>query len=340
VSDPFSGYSKLCFIPLKPLSIWITRNYPAYLEFFHKQIDAKGGMETFEKFFLSPAANSGGKENKKGPRMLMRFMAGAFHPFIHTGFGLEFRDRVTLAEGFAQAAIHPGEYIGSLFPDNWPSIPSAKSHARRRSSQTINTDASFIDPRRTHISSSNLSSINDSTVTPLTFSLSVSTGYRNLAHPSLLELYTELCESEKIKIAEYDPDMSINDRMAKALENKQGEEIRRIADKWGLTEGELVKSGEADGWARRVEELQVLCTLLCAGTGRLGRETRVDFFLVSLSGQSVRPTYIEIVGPDALLDFVHIPSLVPHPPDSSSSSRHTQIVPPYRVPYRTRSRST
>jgi hypothetical protein len=263
-----------------------TSHYPAYLLFFHKEIERIGGMETLEKYFFSSAANSGGKQNKKGPRMFTRLFSGAFHPWIHLGFALEFRDQVTLAEAFAQAAIHAGEELGSAFPDNWPTVPSAKSHARRRSSQTIDTDASFIDPRRTQVSASNMTGMMGnlhSNTTPLTFATSVTTGYRNLAHVSLLEIYAELCESKDIEIPAYDPDMSINDRLAAVVKGDQGEKIRKIADKWGLTEGELVKAGEADGWARRVEELHVLCTLLAVGTGRAGRETRVDFFLVSLA---------------------------------------------------------
>jgi len=265
-------------------------HYPAYLTFFHAEIDRIGGMETFQRYFLNPTANSGGKGNSKGPRMFTRFMSGVFHPFIHMGFGLEFRDRVVLAEAFAEAAVHPGGQLGSVFPDNWPSVPSAKSHARRRSSQTIDTDASFIDPRRTHVSASNMTGAlggSSNNTTNLTFTTSLTSGYRNLAHASLLEIYTELCSSSKVKLPAYDPDMSINDRMTGVLAGGQGEEIRKIADKWAVTEGELVKSGEADGWARRVEELHVFCTLLAVGTGRKGRETKVDFFLVSGGGQGV-----------------------------------------------------
>jgi hypothetical protein len=281
--------------PSRPLPLFGAHsNYPAYLAFFHTEIDRIGGMETFERYFLSPTANSGGKGNHKGPRMFTRFMSGVFHPFIHMGFGLEFRDRVVCAEAFAQAAIHPGEQLGLVFPDNWPSVPSAKSHARRRSSQTIDTDASFIDPRRTHVSASNMTGAlggSSNNTTNLTFTTSLTSGYRNLAHASLLEIYTELCSSSKIKLPAYDPNMSINDRMAGVLAGGQGEEIRKIADKWAVTEGELVKSGEADGWARRVEELHVFCTLLAVGTGRLGRQTKVDFFLVSVgegeSGEGV-----------------------------------------------------
>jgi hypothetical protein len=156
-----------------------TSHYPAYLLFFHKEIERIGGMETLEKYFFSSAANSGGKQNKKGPRMFTRLFSGAFHPWIHLGFALEFRDQVTLAEAFAQAAIHAGEELGSAFPDNWPTVPSAKSHARRRSSQTIDTDASFIDPRRTQVSASNMTGMMGnlySNTTPLTFSTSVTTG--------------------------------------------------------------------------------------------------------------------------------------------------------------------
>lgn len=35
--------------------------------------------------------------------MLVRMVAGVLHPFIHTGFGLEFKDVVVLAEGYVSA---------------------------------------------------------------------------------------------------------------------------------------------------------------------------------------------------------------------------------------------
>ena len=277
-------------------------------------------METLDKYFFSSAANSGGKQNNKGPRMFVRLFSGAFHPWIHLGFALEFRDQVTLAEAFAQAAIHPGEQLGSAFPDNWPTVPSAKSHARRRSSQTIDTDASFIDPRRTQVSASNMTGMlgnSHSNTTPLTFSTSVTAGYRNLAHVSLLEIYAELCDSKAIELPAYDPDLSINDRMAAVLKGDQGEKIRKVADKWGLTEGELVKAGEADGWARRVEELHVLCTLLAVGTGRVGKGTRVDFFLVSRSLSSKGMTRGKCQSSTA--DRAFAPVLSSSPPSRSRS---------------------
>jgi hypothetical protein len=34
------------------------------------------------------------------PKMITRILGGFYHPFIHMGFGLEFRDRVVLAEGY------------------------------------------------------------------------------------------------------------------------------------------------------------------------------------------------------------------------------------------------
>lgn len=327
----------------------VKSNYPAYLKFFHKEIESIGGMEAFEKYFLSPAANQGPKEkeDKKGssdraPHMMVRFLSGAFHPWIHIGFGLEFRDRVTLAEGFAQAAVHPSSLMAPLFPETWPIIPSAKGHARRRSSQTIDTDASFIDPRRTHISASNMMGVssNSSTMVPLTFSTSVTTGYRHLAHPSLLELYAEVCESKEITMPAYDPESSVNQRLKEAHRHGNAEAIRKIADKWGLTEGELVKCGESDGWARRVEELQVLCTLLAVGTGRKGMKTKVDFFLASIP-PLILPFFndpLMFLQPrlptDAHLDVIHLFTLILDPPDRTSPTRPLEILPLRRFPPR------
>lgn len=48
---------------------------------------------------LSRLQNYKAEGGKTPGHMLDRLVAGVLHPFIHVGFGLEFRDQVMLAEG-------------------------------------------------------------------------------------------------------------------------------------------------------------------------------------------------------------------------------------------------
>ncbi|OCF60373.1 hypothetical protein L486_00006 [Kwoniella mangroviensis CBS 10435] len=88
--------------------------YARYLTFFHQEIARLGPLETLNKYVFSPSANwerwknVNGEENEP-PMMIDRLVGGLFHPFIHVGFGLEFNDRVVLAEGLAETAIHSDE---------------------------------------------------------------------------------------------------------------------------------------------------------------------------------------------------------------------------------------
>lgn len=72
----------------------------------------------------------------------------------------------------------------------------------------------------------------------------------------------------------------INDRIVQAGQGERGEALHQLAKQWSLSDEEL-KDGSG-GWERKVEELDVLASLLACGTGRNGQKPRVDFFLVSL----------------------------------------------------------
>ncbi|OCF42806.1 hypothetical protein I317_03408 [Kwoniella heveanensis CBS 569] len=116
--------------------IGVKGNYSRYLVFFHKELAKLGPLETLNRYVFSPQANwepfkCDDEKEREGPMMLDRLVGGVLHPFIHAGFGLEFNDRVTLAEGLAEAAIHSDElnapvltpeYIKEvLHPSNPPS---------------------------------------------------------------------------------------------------------------------------------------------------------------------------------------------------------------------------
>ncbi|CAL1713315.1 unnamed protein product [Somion occarium] len=74
--------------------------YADYLEFFAKEIQTSGIGQTLEDYVFSHAANG------NGSCMLLRFVSGAVHPMIQTGYGVEFGSDVMVAQALAQAAAH------------------------------------------------------------------------------------------------------------------------------------------------------------------------------------------------------------------------------------------
>jgi len=93
--------------------------YSRYLVFFHAEIERLGPLVVLEEYIFSPQAvrcataryrtiydgssslhqNWVARHDRPPPQMLVRMVAGVLHPFIHIGFGLEFKDIVVLAEG-------------------------------------------------------------------------------------------------------------------------------------------------------------------------------------------------------------------------------------------------
>ncbi|KAI5895057.1 uncharacterized protein SCHCODRAFT_02699022 [Schizophyllum commune H4-8] len=93
--------------------------YATYLKFFGEQISLHGAQSTIERYIFSPAANG------NGTVMLARFVSGLLHPWIQTGFGVEFKQDYLTAMGLALAAVHvpdcPVEYLADL-PSGDPSV--------------------------------------------------------------------------------------------------------------------------------------------------------------------------------------------------------------------------
>ncbi|KAF9261894.1 hypothetical protein L218DRAFT_868820 [Marasmius fiardii PR-910] len=105
--------------------------YGAYLKYFSDLLQQKDASAVFVEHVFSSAFNFGSKDTAgKNPEMLARFMAGLFHPMIHTGYGFEFNIPGIIAEGLAQAAVHPieGTVIipASLFSDSTLEDPLRK----------------------------------------------------------------------------------------------------------------------------------------------------------------------------------------------------------------------
>ncbi|KAH9036506.1 hypothetical protein EDB85DRAFT_1940391 [Lactarius pseudohatsudake] len=113
------------------------RYYSAYLAYFSEYLRDHTPNEAFERFIFSPSFNfnpdlvaatvqdvqSAGKEGKKHPQMLNRLLAGLMHPFIHFAYGFEFGIPGQVAEGLANAAVHPAEQTELVPPSFFSKLP-------------------------------------------------------------------------------------------------------------------------------------------------------------------------------------------------------------------------
>ena len=178
--------------------------------------------------------------------MTVRLVAGVFHPFIHIGFGLEFRDIVVLAEGLAEAAIHDHGIMTKLFPSDRP---------KGQLKQTYNSKSQI----KQEIDEWSESRIKVDGV-------------------RLLEIYDKFQNEQELSPVEYNPDMSINERLTTAVEGHHGEKILELIAEWDLSDDALK---EPSAWEEKLKEIGVLVTLLACATGRQGHSPRIDFFLVS-----------------------------------------------------------
>ncbi|KAI0670778.1 hypothetical protein C8Q78DRAFT_1069524 [Trametes maxima] len=76
------------------------KHYAGYLRFFTHEIIQRGVGDVLEQYVFAPAAN--GNESF----MLLRFIGGALHPLIQTGYAAEFGSDAMVAQALAQAAVH------------------------------------------------------------------------------------------------------------------------------------------------------------------------------------------------------------------------------------------
>ncbi|KAI1504052.1 hypothetical protein F5X99DRAFT_424580 [Biscogniauxia marginata] len=81
--------------------------YHTFLEFFKREITAKGFKPVVQKYVLA--------RTKLADKMLARMYEGAYHPIIHLGLGIEFDQPTIVAEALAQAAAHDNSNILHLF---------------------------------------------------------------------------------------------------------------------------------------------------------------------------------------------------------------------------------
>ncbi|KAI1982359.1 hypothetical protein LOZ55_000136 [Ophidiomyces ophidiicola] len=84
--------------------------YPHFLEFFQREIDSRGIEATVNEYLFNG--------DDFADEMLARAFGGLLHPFIHLGFGLEFKQPAIVAQALAQAAVHESTLKG-FFASLW-----------------------------------------------------------------------------------------------------------------------------------------------------------------------------------------------------------------------------
>lgn len=97
--------------------------YADYLDFFDKQVESHGTVETLAKYAFDDA-------------LFNRTLSGALHPFIHFGNGVEFRSPLLVSEGLAMAAVTSPTFKTLLTP---PQKNAAVPKAMEQLSLTDNT---------------------------------------------------------------------------------------------------------------------------------------------------------------------------------------------------------
>ncbi|EGO22537.1 hypothetical protein SERLADRAFT_451376 [Serpula lacrymans var. lacrymans S7.9] len=107
--------------------------YSAFLSFFTAEIATHGVPDTLEALVFNPSVN------KAESNMLSRFLAGAFHPFIQTGYGAEFDSDAMIAQedtipkgGLPLLCILRQVYDSNILKPVMPYDPNALLSSRRK----------------------------------------------------------------------------------------------------------------------------------------------------------------------------------------------------------------
>ena len=81
-------------------------NYHEFLEFFQTEVERKGYEEVTNEYLF--------KGDERADDMLVRMFGGIYHPLIHLGLGLEFKQPAIVVEALAQGAVHGDSYAPIL----------------------------------------------------------------------------------------------------------------------------------------------------------------------------------------------------------------------------------
>ncbi|KAI7903714.1 uncharacterized protein BX663DRAFT_530827 [Cokeromyces recurvatus] len=132
--------------------------YTSFFNLFMSEIEAHGSLETVRRWVMSGD-------------MLSRTVGGAYHPFIHIGYGLEFDVPAVLAEGLAMAACTEANFKSLIPQQPEPSatlIPvvaeTAVSSARGFMSHIVDQLSNQFSSRLGFVESKNISMMMDDTL--------------------------------------------------------------------------------------------------------------------------------------------------------------------------------
>ncbi|KAK4047499.1 hypothetical protein OIV83_005412 [Microbotryomycetes sp. JL201] len=233
--------------------------YPAYLAFFHKIISQFGSATAIERYVF-------GGEGK----MLQRFVSGAIHPFIHTGYGVEFGADALVAEGLAQCAIHSAQ-AGALFPDPWP------PHTEQNGSKTSTpSHASFVE------------TVAMSASRPVT------------AGTNGFDLLAEMLQDKELAPGVAN-NIDSNPALGVTLKRK-GELIKTYCERWSFSSS----LPEWDEVVHKTEELFWLATVIYGAATRPGYQPKLDFFTMhALTSVLFLPSFLEVLGPQYWTTVLH-----------------------------------
>lgn len=101
--------------------------YHDFLVFFQKEMEGKGLEHVLNEFLFAG--------NEKANDLLGRMFGGFFHPMIHLGFGLEFKQPAIIAEALAQGAVH----------DNWTGKYLLRTEAAAKSNPNPSLDTTLLE---------------------------------------------------------------------------------------------------------------------------------------------------------------------------------------------------
>ncbi|OCH89958.1 hypothetical protein OBBRIDRAFT_793774 [Obba rivulosa] len=256
--------------------------YNAYLQFFTSKLLAKGVSETLEDYVFSRTANAGPQGATQSPLMLPRFLATILHPMIHTGCGVEFGLLGLVAEGLAQAAVHPAQLVGLMPLSLWDSKALPGSDANTLASRLSSLLPSLVldrfarpkaeDPQPaklgTHVFTILASILQDDRFAPSALGLS---------------------ERE-------DASMHVLERVEKTIR----EPLLKYIDEW------TVDGSDARDVEKKIEELAWMNALLYGVGGWAGRgasptdKFNADFFLMHLVTSAVfLPSLVAYLSPES-----------------------------------------
>lgn len=112
----------------------------------------------------------------------------------------------------------------------------------------------------------------------------------------LLHVLRELYGSDALKPVPYDPTKSVGQYRVDTMQNGRPDEIRKLCATWWNSASSENQASNIDA---KVEELFWAATLLLCGTGKRGRNPRLDFVLMhALNATLFLPSLLKIIPSD------------------------------------------